>query len=507
MTGQPSKEGTYEMASIITSRKHWILEKREQQIRRNRLSVNGGRPYIDERLWRAPNETDVSWDGEPDRGIVGRRERTALVNDAGRVARKINQYIFKDAATRKGADETFLKNVAGDGESVNDFMQRVNTSITFGRWCWLQVDRAPLADGAEETLADKAPVKWILWNAEDVPDWCIDETGSVRWLITRSHVYLNSDPNVKASKGDLFTLYYVGDDGNVYVTEETDGSVTLDGLRTREIVPGLKRIPFLCVGRPSDEAWWFDDVENLQAQVLNLDSQHNETLTETVYPQLVIPLSLTNSLETKLQERGIDGQKVVTMVRELTLGRKIPICEGGDDKGVSRYIAPNGDMKLLVDESMRKRGLLFDIAGLALFNRETRQVQTAESKQFDQMDTNSTLGNRAIMIQDAERKMIDLTKVFDPSFKSYDPVYPSDFDVVDVAALGSALQVAGNMPDKTPKMRKLLAKAQVRVVKELASGIATDDEINEVLDEIEEHDFETQTLLPNPFGPDDVATE
>ena len=487
--------------SILTSRKHWIYKYRETQMRRNKLAVNGGRPYVDERLWRAPNETDTSWEGEPGRGIVGRKERTALVNDAGRVARKINQYIFKESAVRNGGDESFLKNCTGDGESVHAFMQRVNTSITHGRWCWLQCDRAPIAEGQEETLADKAPVKWILWNAVDVPDWCFNADGSIKWLITRSHVYINDKPMQDAQDGELFTLYYMGDDGNVYITEETNGKITLDGLRKDVVLPGLKRIPFVCVGKPVEDAWWFDDVENMQAQVLNLDSQHNETLTETVYPQLVVPTSLSNSLEAKLTEKNIDGKRVAALVRELTLGRKIPICESGEDKGISRYIVPQGEMKLLVDEGNRKRGLLFDIAGLALFNKETRQVQTAESKQFDQLDTNSTLKNRAIQLQESETAMVELTKVFDPGFKGWEPEYPSDFDVTDVAALGAALQVAGNMPDKTPKMRKLLAKAQVKVLKELAQGIATDDEIEEVLKEIDEHDFEKQDMLPNPFAP------
>lgn len=91
--------------SIIIKRQHEILDSRKVQIERNMKAVEGGRPYIDLRLWRAPNETDTSWTGEPERGIVGRKERTALVNDAGRVANKINQYIFKDVAARKGADE------------------------------------------------------------------------------------------------------------------------------------------------------------------------------------------------------------------------------------------------------------------------------------------------------------------------------------------------------------------------------------------------------------------
>lgn len=486
--------------SLLTTRKHWVYAVRERQMRWNELAVNGGRPYVDARLWRAPNETDVSWRGDPDAGVVGRRDRTALVNDAGRVARKIDQYIFKAPAVRAGADEAFLADVTGSGEGVDAFMQRVNGSLTHGRWCWLQCDRAPLDGGRAETLADKSPARWILWDALDVPDWRVGDDGEIEWLITRSHVYANADPAVPATDAMLFTLYRRGEDGVVRVTEEASGSAAVPGLRRDEPIPGMRRVPFVLVGRPSEKAWWFDDVENLQAQVMNLDSQHNETLMETVYPQLVVPSSLANSLEVRLTERNIDGRKVASLIRELTLGRKVPICESAEDKGVSRFIAPTGDMRMLVEEAARKRTLLFDIAGLAMFNRETRQVQTAESKQFDQLDTNATLKNRALALADAEARLVALTRELDPTFPEYAPVYPRDFDVVDAASLAAALTAAGNMADRTPKMRKLLAKAQVRVLKELCGGIATDEEVREVLDEIDARDFSAPELLPDPFA-------
>ena len=483
----------------LKNRLHKILAARQLQHRYNRLAANGGRPYVDCRLWRAPNETDVSWLGDMGRGIVGRKERTANVSDAARVANKINQYIFRSSAARANADQAFIDNCTGTGETVHEFMQRVSLSVTYGRWCWLQVDRAPLGEGETETLANKAPIKWIKWDALDVPDWCMDGAGKLKWLITRSTLYVNDDPRVDACEAVLYTLYELID-GCVHITEQVDGKADIPELRTDVPITGLTEIPFVLVGRPSSDAWWFDDVENIQAQILNMDSMHNETLTDTVYPQLVVPDSLANSLEVKLCESNVNGEKVATLVRELTLGRKIPIVESAEDKGISRFIAPSGDLKMLTDECERKRNILFDMAGLALFNRETRQVQTAESKRFDQMDTNSTLGNRAVLLEDAEKKLIALSKVFDASFKDWEPVYEKEFDVVDVAAISSALTQTANMPDKTPKVRKLIAKAHVRVLKEVGSGIATDEEFEEALDEIEETDFAEMNAFPDPFA-------
>lgn len=497
--------------SIITSRLHAIMHVRRGQLRLNELAVSGGRPYVDARLWRAPNETAASWDGVPQEGIVGRRERTASVDDAARVADKINQYIFRRPVQRQGADEAFLADCTGDGEGVHEFMQRVSLAVTAGRWCWLQADRAPIPEGASETLADKAPVRWLLWHALDVPDWCVDGSGRIRWLITRSTLYRNEDPRQTATSADLFTLWEM-EDGKVYVTEETTGDASVQGLRTRQELPGLSEIPFVLVGRPSEKAWWFDDVENLQAQILNMDSMHGENLMETIYPQLVLPASLMNSLQVKLRQIGVkDGNAVVTALREITLGRKYPIMEGNDDKGVSRYIMPNGDLKALPDECDRKRRILFDRAGLALFNRETRQVQTAESKQFDQLDTNSTLGARALMLQAAEKRLVELSAKFDPSFGAWEPVYCTDFDVVDVAAIASALTQSANIPDKTPMVRRLVAKANLRILREVGGGIATDEEFDEAMAEIDAEDFSAPAALPDPFaalaGDGDVSQE
>ena len=156
------------MANIKT-RKHSIYRIRMVQIMRNRLAVSGGRPYIDARLQRAPNETDVSWFGSPSDGIVGRRERACLVNDAGRISSKINQYLFKTKATRKGANEDWINDVSGEGRSVDGFMEDVSSALTSGGWCWLQVDRNPQQfDEAGNPIgytlesAKENPVRWRL---------------------------------------------------------------------------------------------------------------------------------------------------------------------------------------------------------------------------------------------------------------------------------------------------------------------------------------------------------
>lgn len=495
------------MSSDITTRRHPVLEARSVQIGFNRLSIDGGRPYIEARLQRAPNETDVSWNGSKDDGVVGRRERACLVNDAGRIATKINQYLFKTSATRKGADEGFAANVTGAGQGVNRFMEDVSTEITAAGWCWLQVDRnaQPLDERGNPvpyTLksAKENPVRWKLWGALSVMDWHIADDGEIRWLITKSFKRLDEDPDREPEDVTIYTLYHREDDGRVYVTEKSDKAAAGLALRTRQPIPGLKRIPFVLVGSISPKPHWFDDVENIQCQILNLDSLHNETLTNGVYPQLIVPYSLLQALDVELKLEKVHGREKVKVQRELIKGRSNPLYEDDGDKGITRYIQPNaGDLAQIVNEAGRKRSLLFDMAGLALFNKETRQIQTAESKQFDQMDTNSTLGHRALILQAAEKKLVELSKMMDSTFAEYDPVYPTKFDVVDTAALSDAIVKVGNMPDVTPLMRKMVLKAALRVVREV--GGCDDEAFDKAAAQIDAiPDEELVRPLPDPYA-------
>lgn len=507
------------MGTIISSRHHPIFIARSKQLDLNRLAAKGGRPYIDARLWRAPNETDAQWMGDAKEGIVGRRERSALVNDAGRIVAKIRQYIFKKQPERHGVDDVFAANCAGDGVSLDDFMGKVCDAMTTGQWCWIQVDSTPAVIDPntgrtyEQNLENKPTVFWRLWESCAVPDWSIEDDGTLRWIIVRTWIYDNSNPLAEARKVEISTLFYLDPrDGHVYVTDDATDNVNFP-LRQGEVIQGLDRIPFVLVGTPSPDAWWFDDVENIQAQVMNYDSMHNETLTDAVYPQLVVPMALLNTLQTNLDIEKLDSEHLIVLQRELIKGRKNPFYEDGESKGTTRYVSPgSGDLKMLTDEQDRKRKLIFDMAGLALMNRETRQVQTAESKSFDQLDTNATLGNRALILQRAEARAIELSAYFDSTFKPYEPVYNTKFDVVDVSALSQTVQTLSQLPNITPSMRRIVLKAAMRIVLEVG-GVCDDDyeRIVEEIDGIPDDDLQPRLALPGFGGggepPDDDDDE
>ena len=499
---------------VILNRKHPYLVKRERQLVLNRLAVEGGADYVHARLSRAPNESDLSWLGRyyapgaqpigADFGIVGRRDRTAYVNDVARVSEKIQQYLFKDPVKRDGADSDFLANMGGRDSGEARFWMDVSEAFTTQQWVWIQASR----DGVAESLgarSDADRVRWTAYPSLSVPDWFIDERGDLKWIIVESVEQIRDNPFVPDRERTVRTLWMKdSDSGAVSISHFSDKAP--DGLVAEwqdgpYELPGLQDLPFVLLGKPSPSPWWFDGAENIQSVLLNLDSIHNDNLMRSVYPQLVISESTLETLEAKLvQDVGAErGQLITRIVREIVRGADTPIVESAEESGTTRYISPSAaDLKAIPDEIERKRALLFDVTGLSLFNKETRQTQTAESKQFDQLDTESTLKNRALLMQEAEQRLVKISKSLDPDFKEYEPVWPSSFDVVDVASDSQVVTTVAQMPDAVPAMRKMALKAGVRVI----SAISGHDKTLEAqaAKEIDELEFKDADAFPDAPG-------
>lgn len=500
------------MSDIIFNRKNAVLAARAMNLERNILSIRGGTPYVTARLWRAPNESDLSWSGvSPEgskvTGCTGRINRACNVNDAGRIASKINQYLFAEPAKRSGIDADWSLSVTPDGKNIDLFWQEVSELITANGWCWLQADRgAPEIDAttgkpaprsvAQRPESDK--IRWQVYPALSIRDWCFDDAGHLLWLITASKVVDTRDPFSLAQEYEARTLWRRGV-GSLGATYQTWTHIGNNYVTTAEGSVSSKEIPFILVGTPSPDPWWFDDIESIQAQVLNLDSLYVEILVRTCYPQLVIPSSAYENVATRLVERdgAANGNSVIEVVKEIVRGMDTPFIEAAEDKGITRTITPSmGDMQALPTEILRKRQLLFDNAGLALFNKESRQVQSAESKKFDHLDTEMTLRSRASMLQQAEKALINISLALDNSWSAYEPEWAMNFDVSDLSADTSALVTLQNIGNLTLTQRKVSLRAATSVLSRLVR--MTEEEQATIAQEIDDISDEPaiDTFLP-----------
>jgi hypothetical protein len=497
-------------AELIYTRENDVLSGRREQLTTNLLALKGGRPYLDARLWRAPNESDLSWEGKSNftgqkNGAVGRRARSALINDFGRVSQKINQYLFSKPVQRAGIDAEWAGNVTGTGLSINAFFMDASEMLTACGWAWIQVDRGGMAKDPvtgkpkQRTLAERISegdrVRWSLWSPLDVVDWSFDANGRLMWLITQEQRTDNQDPFKKATTKTARRFWQYNATGATWtVYEKTKKSVVITDAGT----VSSPEIPFICIGTPSPDPWWSDDVEMMQCQLMNLDSLHVDNLVKTSFPQLIIAMSQLDAVQTRLVEQGgqIDGVRILQMVKEITRGLESPMVETAEDSGTTRYIAPDAaNLSALVTEIDRKRKLLFDSVGLALFNRETRQIQTAESKAFDHLDTESTLRHRAIVMQECEQKCVAASLAIDTMFAEYDPQWPQDFGIVDAQTNASVITQLGNLPGLVLTYRKALQRAAGVTIESIIR--LSDDEKEaaaEEIDAMEDDNF----MLPDP---------
>lgn len=482
-----------DQVDIRLTRTHKIYSDRIEQLQLNKLAVSGGKPYIDQRLSRLPFESDVSWSGSawvsqklgsgklPTGGAAhggdGRNSRAFLINYAARICAKINQYVFSTPVKREGVDETFEADSTRTGMSINDLMRQVSTAVTSCRWCWLGIDRDPPPDGTGlRSVAEKEAsgdrVYWTFWHPSEVVDWHFDRLGGLDRVITEQSVYENTDVNTAPVIQTLRTIWIPGGGVRIWMNPEKRDKI----VREEEFSISAPIVPFVLAGLPSADAWWFDDVEARQASLLNLQSVHNESLFQSVYPQLVLPAEL---LQTITEALKITGDQALELIR----GLNYPILEPSAAAGLTRYIMPAVDgMKLIPDEITRGCRELFDIVGLAMQNPDTRQVASAEAKAWDHLDPEAVLRERALLLEETEKKAVAISRAIDSTFADYSPEYGKKFDVSDIAADMQAVVGLGNL-ELPLSGRKEIMRAAVEIIDKI-TGIP-DDRKQVILDEID----------------------
>lgn len=472
----------------LLNRENKILQDRKSQLRLNLLVLAGGKPYIEERLTRFPYEPDASWDGNDATDAKGRKERAFLVNYAGRAARKINQYVFQTPPKQDGIDSTFAADVTKTRMTVQQFREQLSSMLTAAQWCWIGVDRAaasvdeqtgtvrPQTVAQREARGDR--IFWQLWSPTAVKDWHFDEAGRLEWLITEEELESESDPFLEPKRTKVRTLWKRGAGIRYFITANKDGQGD-PKVEERPFTLSAGVVPFVPAGNISAMPHWYDEAEMIQGALLNLESVHHENLFQMVYPQMVLP--------SDIKDEGHDGgtSKAGDAVRRV--GMHYPIFESDQTKGLARYIVPPADgLKLIPDEIQRRKREFFDIVGLAMQNRESRQVESAEAKAWDHLDVAAVLAERAGLLEDIERKAIELSKALDSTFLVYQPSYSRQFDLSDVESdMKSVMGLdALNLP---PLARRELMRASVQLLAKVVSVPA--DRLKGILDEIDTADM------------------
>lgn len=469
---------------IVVSRKHAVLSVREDTVRMNQLCNEGGAPYIEERLYRHAYESPTSWSGDSSMGCVGRKQRASYINYAGRITKKIEQFVFSSGIKREGADEKFMLDASADGKTINMLMSEVSEYLTTSRWCWIHVDR-DAAPQQVRSMADRENsgdrIFWQAVNPLSVLDWSFDAAGKLRWLISGGVETVNDDPFKQALYIPFRVLWFPGGGVKFYMEDAKD---KMRVTRKEPFTISAQEVPFVLVGNPSAKAWWYDSIELVQKTLLNLESTNQENLVGQGYPQLVLPADVQEQNPMQGEQMGVP--KIV--------GNKYPITETEQTSGISRYLSLSGlSWNAIPDEIMRLRGEMFETAGQAL-KTQSLSAQSGESKAWDHLDTETTIRDRATVLEEAETKAVRLSMALDTQFKEYEPVYPQEFNIIDFESEMRTLVGLDALAINSETAEKVKRKAAMKIICRIAK--ADDETLKQIEQEIDDSEPADGMNLP-----------
>jgi hypothetical protein len=297
--------------------------------------------------------------------------------------------------------------------------------------------------------ASRDKVYWQIYDPTEVVDWSIDSRGGLQWIMVEREEYSNADPRAEAQTQKVRYLYEPGKYTRMVFNEWQE-----DFTAIQEAAVGFNGIPFTLVGIPSSLPWWFDDVERIQRSILDLHSSLDTSIFKSIFPGLVIAQGFADQLR---------SDKIDAAVARRKIGTGNPITETNEENGITRYLTGSSvDLKFIREEISARQRDLYDIVGLAMKTPESRQVASAESKQWDHLDTEAVLAERAVVLEEAEMRCIELSQqIGGPIFTPYTPSYSRKFDLTDfVSDIQAITQATGlSMP---PEADKMLVKAALR---------------------------------------------
>jgi len=410
----------------IATREHIDYQVRKKQMGINELGFYGGRPYVDARLSRFTGESDIDWNGGVRDGdgtkITGRKEQSYVTNHLERISSKINQYVFSVEPEREGVNEDFENKTSSDGMSINSFMQEISSQVTVNKWCWIGIDTPESNQNMGQlSIAQKEALMirpyWKMYTALQIPDWHIDPNGDLQWLITEGSEYIASDPLKQAQVLKVRRLWTK--EGITKIIFDPKDLAKVKWVEKIDLPMG--EIPFVLVNKISPFPYAFDNLESINRTLMDLSSVNRANYFKMCFPQLYLPSSVLDSV---MNAYGINADSATKKL----MGWNYPILVGPDDQ-VPGYIMPDANaIGVMREEIDSLKEELFENVGL-LLRKSTKQAESAEAKQWDNIDLQAVMKQRAVILEEAEIKAVALSKKIDSGFSDYKPEYNKQFTV------------------------------------------------------------------------------
>jgi len=488
---------------IVGIRKHIVMHAREEQLTINILGWHGGRPYIDTRLSRFAAETEIDWSGGTRDGayISGRLQQAHNLPYLSRIVEKINQYTFGVLPDRDGALPELLADITRTGESLDKVMGEVNSYITATRWCWMKVD-APSTSGREITEASKKAEKlrpyWSVLSPLSIVDWKMDDQGNMEWVLEEWENYEAADPRVMPSLNLMRTLWEVGKitDYELIKNEKNKEEWVQ---KEEKVMETMTEVPIFPVGDISALPHFFDDTEGTNRAVMNLGSCNYANFFKCVYPQMYLPASI---LQTAMDTFKVSAKDASVMVAG---GQNYPLFIEEGDVEPGLLMPDAASIESIRKEITELVHEMFGTIGL-IHQNQTTSAQSGISKEYDFQDIVGVVRERAGMLEDAEKKAIKMSKMWDSEFKEWDPKYNRTVSVGSAKDVIDSI-VAGNNIAMPIELKKLALRKWYEHLKTLGNGHIPPEVQEAILEAIGEWEEESVQIPIDIVAEDDKDDE
>ena len=439
-----------EVHQIIFNRRHPEYKANIAGWERARSAYSGGEEYIDSALIRHISEIDVEFSE--------RRRRAYYFNYPRAIAQRITQYVFSSEPVRNNAVRELAEDFDRGGRRVSEVMRQLSTMLNvYGRaWLWVEAPNFTGAKSLGDARKEQLRPYCRALSPFDVTDWSVGDDGRLQWAIVNERLYCNDDPFAEAFNVRRVRLYS-RDSWRIFESAPQG---------TIEVASGKNpagEVPLIPVTEPDGfglfSRHWFEDVVRISEAILNNESEAQMNVVKQMFGMLVVSEAFFRGA------RQLAGGEQGGFAS--TVARSAAIVESSEEKGISRYISPSGVASSVIrSENLALKRELYDVVGLAVQN-QSREAQTAESKEWDFQNVCQFLSARADILEQAELAAWKLMKKFDSAVSVPEVIYNRKFAVRDLTG-----SISGLLQLSTLSGSKDFERAVERTAGELLAAIS-----------------------------------
>ena len=463
--------------NLIFRRQHPDYRSNRAIWQRSQAACRGGEEYIQQALIQHVSEIDLEF--------LERRNRAYYFNYPRKIARIITEYLLARSPERINVDPILAGDFTGSGLRVNDLMRQFSTTLNIYGSAWVLVEMPAFSGPVNvwRKVNEKLRPYAVVLSPLAVPDWSYNADGSLEWVLVEENIFDNSNvfaEPVTRRRRRLWTP----EEWQLF--EEDHGEVKLIDENSHQ----LGTVPLIHAAsadsHSSDTGHWFEDVVRISDAILNNESEAQMNIIKQMFGLLVISENFARGNRPNTQKSKSDQSKFSHI-----LARSAAIWESSEESGISRYISPTGvATNTIRQENQNLKAELFDVIGLTVV-RETREMQSAESKAWDHQQICQFLCSRIDLLEQTELAIWQLMNLYDSTVPIPQIAYNRDFTVTDLKESIAGLlelksfdlgrnfrqEVARTAVTLLDRCRKIPAERQEAIYREICNDLpAVEDE-------------------------------